>query len=394
MEDARIVERVTEKIKRSKEISESDKQLILGFADECYARGLTHNRVSHYLYRLAVLSSRFAEKDLKGMTTEDTKCLVGKIERSNYSEYTKQAYKVVVKKFFQWVGGYDWNSREYPENVKWIRTTVKKRRNKRPRILTREEVSRLIEAATTVQDKALISVLYESGCRIGEVVGMKLGDVDFRCNEAKIVVKGKTGCRGVLLISSIPHLANWVAHHPNRDNAESPLWLNRVGKILIPQTLRKRLVKFARIAGIDKPVNPHNIRKTRATHLANKLTEAQMCKYFGWVQGSSMPSHYVFLSGRDVDNAIRRIHGRLSRDQEKEQHELEPMKCPRCDHRNSAEANICVKCGLALDAKTAIEMDEKRKEFVRGTITPEIIDKMVEEKVKEKLNQILHASAF
>jgi len=43
--------------------------------------------------------------------------------------------------------------------------------------------------------------------------------------------------------------------------------------------------------------------------MANYLTEAQMNAYFGWVQGSDMPSIYVHLSGRDIDDAILKANG-------------------------------------------------------------------------------------
>jgi len=49
--------------------------------------------------------------------------------------------------------------------------------------------------------------------------------------------------------------------------------------------------------------------------MANYLTEAQMNLYFGWVQGSDMPSVYVHLSGRDVDDAILKANGIITEDQ-------------------------------------------------------------------------------
>ncbi|WP_240792460.1 hypothetical protein [Salarchaeum sp. JOR-1] len=54
---------------------------------------------------------------------------------------------------------------------------------------------------------------------------------------------------------------------------------------------------------LEKPVNPHHFRHSRATYLANYLTEAQMCEWFGWARGSRVPGRYVHLSGRDIDHA-------------------------------------------------------------------------------------------
>ncbi|MEA3378864.1 MAG: hypothetical protein U9Q69_04460 [Nanoarchaeota archaeon] len=48
--------------------------------------------------------------------------------------------------------------------------------------------------------------------------------------------------------------------------------------------------KLFKEAGVDKKHNPHTFRHSRASYLANYLTEFQMNQYFGWVQGSDMPS--------------------------------------------------------------------------------------------------------
>ena len=43
--------------------------------------------------------------------------------------------------------------------------------------------------------------------------------------------------------------------------------------------------------------------------MANHLTEFQMNQYFGWIQGSDMPSTYVHMSGKNVDEALLRMNG-------------------------------------------------------------------------------------
>ena len=115
------------------------------------------------------------------------------------------------------------------------------------------------------------------------------------------------------LIDSTPYPAERLDNHPARDEKDAPLWvgIGTVGrnKRLEYAALRKMLQSVARRAGIRKKVNPHNFRHSRATMLANLLTEAQMNQYFGWVTGSDRPSTYVHLSGRDVDDAILKKEG-------------------------------------------------------------------------------------
>ena len=75
-----------------------------------------------------------------------------------------------------------------------------------------------------------------------------------------------------------------------------------------------RLNKIAKKAGINKKIHPHLFRHSRGTYMANYLTEAQMNAYFGWVQGSGMPSIYVHLSGRDIDDAVLKANGIVQKD--------------------------------------------------------------------------------
>jgi site-specific recombinase XerD len=75
-------------------------------------------------------------------------------------------------------------------------------------------------------------------------------------------------------------------------------------------------MKLAKMAKIGKNVYPHLFRHSRATHLADKLTEAQMKIYFGWSGRSDVPSVYVHLSGRDVEEAILKLHGVNTRREE------------------------------------------------------------------------------
>ncbi len=58
-------------------------------------------------------------------------------------------------------------------------------------ILTEEDIRKMINAAYNTRDKAIVSVLYESGCRVGEFLCMKIKNVQFDRYGAIIVVCGK-----------------------------------------------------------------------------------------------------------------------------------------------------------------------------------------------------------
>ncbi len=126
-------------------------------------------------------------------------------------------------------------------------------------------------------------------------------------------------------------------------------------------SLVKQVKKAADAAGINKRIHAHLFRHSRATFMANHLTEAQMDAVFGWVQGSSMPSTYIHLSGRDVDKAILKAQGVEIDDPE--QHKSHVQKCPRCSRINTPNTMFCVNCGAALNIQAVTEIEKERAEM-------------------------------
>ena len=340
-------------------LSERNRELILEFEKKLISRGLSTPRIEKYVETLTKIGEILG-KDFDAATKRDIEDLVFKIERSDRSPWTKHTYKVILKRFYRWLKGGD---EEYPEEVRWIKTTFKARDELLPEdLLTEEDVMRLAEACSNPRDKAFIITLYESGARIGEVGSMRIRDVSFEESYASLMLKGKTGSRRVIVVAATPYLQTWIQNHPLRNDPDAPLWVNlgtvnRFEAMSYP-ALAKILKVAAERAGLSKKVHPHKLRHSRATFLASKLTEAQMNQVFGWKQGSDMPSIYVHLSGRDLDDAILGVYG-LRKVEEKEP-KLKPKICPRCGTSNAIEARFCMKCGLALDVKAAQEIEEAR----------------------------------
>jgi integrase/recombinase XerD len=171
---------------------------------------------------------------------------------------------------------------------------------------------------------------------------------------------GKTGPRRVRVINAAPLLADWIANHPLRSR-EAPLWVDisadSTHKALRLVGLSKLFKRTARKAGITKRTNPYVFRHTRLTHLSMILTEAVLCEFAGWVQGSEMPRTYVHLSGRDVDEAILRAYGLIKSGEPFKP--TVPRKCARCTTLNPHDAEICYRCGFALDDKVAFRRDDE-----------------------------------
>lgn len=215
-----------ESLNEDEKISKRNKAIVIKFSDACLLNGMTKTRILKYFTFFSFLF-KFFDKDLDKVTREDIEKIVSVINaKENYSPATKHDCKVLLKRFYKWLLG---NDEEYPEQIKWIKSSIKKNEQKllsEGELITQGDVDKLIEASNSSRDKALVSLLYESGCRIGEIGSMKIGNVSFDKYGTIITVSGKTGPRKMRVVNSTPYLMNWLNVHPLKDDKDSPLWLN------------------------------------------------------------------------------------------------------------------------------------------------------------------------
>jgi site-specific recombinase XerD len=378
------LQRKLEVIKNTKEISQHNRNKILEFQKSCLAQGLSTARMLRYLNDLPRIASKL-KKDFEKVNRADIEAIMADIEATNLAHATKLSYAVTIKKFYKWSNGGD----EYPKSVKWLRTTGKKNNKKLPEdLLNEDEVKKMIEAANNSRDRALISILWEAGCRVGELLSMQVKHVNFENDITRITIQGKTGMRRIPLIDSTPYLAEWIENHPFKNDPNAPLWVS-IGTVNHHQPLeygacRKMLQEVAKKAGIKKAINPHNYRHSRATSLANHFTEAQMNEYFGWIQGSDISQVYVHLSGRDLDDCVLNLRG-MKPKEEKIETTLAPKKCPRCGTINKSTGKFCIRCGLTLDLKTALTIKETHDEidkYLTKILDDEDIKTLIRSKLK------------
>lgn len=348
------------------EATPKNKEAIKQFVDHCVADNMSVPRIAKYIDVLRFWAL-WLGKDFDAATKDDIAPIVTKLQlNEKYSPWTKQTFKVMIRRFYSWLRKTD---NEYPEEVKWISIKMKLSERRLPGdgdLLNEDDVKRLLEVIDHPRDKAFVSMLWESGCRVGELSSLTLRSIDIDKYGILITVEGKTGSRKLRLISSTEYLMAWLKMHPCRNDRDSPLWVNR-GNVNIREAMHYRniammLRAYFASAGIKKRTNPHLFRHSRATYMANYLTEFQMNQYFGWAQGSNMPSTYVHMSGRELDGTILALNGIKDPENKKHEFQLQPKTCPRCDSINSYDSKYCHKCAGILDVKEAVMLEEKRQE--------------------------------
>jgi len=364
-------------MKKLDNLSKVNKELIMKFYNECFSHGLSNSRVLFYVIKLIRIAEKY-KKDLDKLTTEDIKNIVADIEKNeNYAEWTKAGYKLTIKKFYKWLD-LKWDSKTFPEKVDWIHAGARKSKLEDPIILTKEEIIKLFNVAEGSREKALVSFMYESGCRSpDELLHMKVSDVEFNEHGAKVKLhSGKVGSRTILVISCVPHLKAWIEteHHDPKPN--NYLWTRKGSKKLLSYASLKKLIrKWREKAKIEKPITAYTFRRTRYTHLSTKIPTPALYNYMGQVQGSKVIERYVKLSGEDVDEAILNFYGLVN----PKNSDIKPLFCSRCGKQNAPELEYCSICHAPLTEKARVNVEEiKKKEL------SDIVEELIEMKMKEE----------
>ncbi|MFC7071614.1 tyrosine-type recombinase/integrase [Halovenus rubra] len=356
------IEQTTENIETSDVISEANKELLRDYKRDQMLNGLSEATLLKNLSRLKVLSEN-SDKPFNEMDKSDVKDLLEWVHSQDYTDETIDTYKTVMRGFWTWL-----NDGETPEEIDWIKLSNSNGNDTLPKdLLSKEDIEAQVEAAKNPRDRAFIYTLYETGARIGELIDLTVGDIEDRKHGKKVVIDGKTGSRRLPLVESVPYINQWLNEHPNPEK-EAPLWCkiqqggpdDKLGyRYIREKVLKKNMDR----ADIDKPSNPHHYRHSRASELATEMTEAQLCEWFGWVQGSDVPQRYVHLSGRDIDNTYDQMHGLYEPDEKEQQPDV--IECPRCEELNQPEATFCMRCGFGLDQERADEFEAETDEDIK-----------------------------
>lgn len=327
-----------------------------------------------------------------------------------YSPSSKQVYRIILRQFFK--SDYFKNPAkdEIISAIKILKQAElekaierHKEGNVHKEILTEEDVWALIDGARSIRDKMMLSVLYESGCRKGEFRACKVKHVKFVDSQYCTLQfpTGKTGGRTIELVFSRMYLDLWIINHPQRlptgeTDPEAYLLIAETDPELVngrwiyrsmsESNITKQIKKAAKRAGVTKPVNPHNFRATRATHLAANphWSEHAIKEYQGWKQGSRVVEKYI----RKVDtrNAVLKANN-IVLDEDIPENKLKTIKCPNCHHiqpeATRKTASHCYLCGSPLNDDAKYKQKADMSYVLRNLIKASLNDPDLAEKFKE-----------
>jgi tyrosine recombinase XerC len=186
-----------------------------------------------------------------------------------------------------------------------------------PRTLSVTEAAAVVEAhegdePLSARDRALLELLYATGLRVSELVGLDIPDIDLSSRQLRTLGKGKKERIVPFGEKAASALRDYLRERPQprtRKEADA-LFLNPGGGRLTARTVRRILVKALRLAGVTRHASPHALRHSFATHLLAAGADLRSIQEMLGHASLSTTQKYTHLDAERLIEVYRKSHPR------------------------------------------------------------------------------------
>lgn len=211
------------------------------------------------------------------------------IARSCSASYQNQAING-LKLFFRLVE----NRNVRPEDLRRPR-----KEHRLPQILSKAEVKRILNAPRNIKHRAMLSLIYACGLRRGELIGLRISDIDSQ--RASLFIRQGKGKRDrVLPISE--KIIELLRTYYTCYRPKNYLFEGQAGGEYSPKSLEQVLKQAVRKAGITKSVTLHWLRHCYATHLLESGTDLRYIQKLLGHKSSKTTEIYTHVSNQALQN--------------------------------------------------------------------------------------------
>jgi hypothetical protein len=177
-----------------------------------------------------------------------------------------------------------------------------------PKIFTEDELRAVLQTVSQEPlNQAMILVLLDSGVRLSELVGLRLGSIDLdRC---RLRVMGKGGKERIAYISDITAaaLATYLSQREQTQYGGNELWVSAEGRVLTDKRVQKILEGIGKRSGLTSRLSPHKLRHTYATlSLKYGLNMEYLKRTMGHEDIETTSNSYLNVADEDISRAYQK----------------------------------------------------------------------------------------
>ena len=218
-----------------------------------------------------------------------------------------------IRSFFQYCVRKKW----IPDNPARAVSTPKQDKHV-PSFLSEEEMNIFLDLprsdkALDLRDRAMIELLYATGIRVSELVGINLEDVNF--GERLIRIRGKGKKERIIPFGSKAEesLREYLRARSSIAKGqieEKPLFLNYKGKKLTPRSVERVVDKYIRRSAIRRKISPHSLRHSFASHLLGRGADLRVIQELLGHESLATTQKYTHLDLKRLLEVYKKSHPR------------------------------------------------------------------------------------
>lgn len=235
--------------------------LLTAFISTKRVEGRSENTLMQYHRAIQKFFEHIGGINARDVTTYHVRDYLAHEQARGLSDTTVESNRQILNGFFGWLAVEKLIPRNPMTNVGAIKCkkVVKE-------AYTDADLERLKRACKGLRDTALLNVLRSTGCRVSEVSGLNIDDVNFDRRECLVTGKGNKQRIVYLDAVAVLTLREYIA---SRSDDLPYLFVGQRRERLTPFGIRTALKKIAERAGVDTNVHPHKFRRTLITNLLN-----------------------------------------------------------------------------------------------------------------------------
>jgi site-specific recombinase XerD len=196
---------------------------------------------------------------------------------------------------------------------------------KLPDFLSKERIDELVELIPSFEDEAfsvqrnqlILMLLFSSGIRVSELVSLNLNSVSPDDMEVRVIGKGNRERIAFCSAAFMQRLQAWLSLREDvlqqakgRSTDSNALFLNTRGGRITTRSVHRILANLGKAAGFDKPLHPHMLRHSFATHLLNNGVELRLVQELLGHASIRSTQIYTHLSTDKLRQAYLQAHPR------------------------------------------------------------------------------------
>lgn len=256
--------------------------------------------------------------------TEAVRAYLAFLNEKDYSKATIARKLATLRSFYKFLV-----KRNHITSNPVVSIRTPKQEKKLPRFLEYEEIKRLLNTPPLnswlgARDRAILETLYSTGIRVSELVALNMDDIDFLGEVVHIRGKGKKERIAPIGSSALQTIQHYMEYRNKRaqsnGNFDSKvLFVNKHGRRLSTRSVRRKMDKYLKMAGLDPAISPHTLRHSFATHMLNNGADLRSVQELLGHQSLSTTQVYTHLTTKKLkevyDNAHPRNNGHDSDEQ-------------------------------------------------------------------------------